>query len=526
MDFSFFTVNNKSGYKTKEIWVKKNEPDLYKSIINYSLQFNFELSFKEKILFYFNLKVERPKCITCGNDVKFRERFDKPYGEFCSLICINTNKDEMLKRQKKTFNQKYSVDFYPEYKEFMEKQKSTKKIKYGDENYNNVEKSKKTKKLKYGNQNYNNIEKQKQTIQIKYGSDNISKSLWYKKQTLKTFKTKYLDLDIKSIEGETVKIKCPKCNNDYNITKQLIYERHKRNYIVCIGCNPIGQSSQSGHELKINEYLTSLNVETVQSYRKLPKKLEIDIFIPSKNLGIEINGVYWHNELFKNNDYHLIKHKLCEDNGITLIQFFEDELLFKDEIVKSIIKNRLGLISNKIYSRKCDIKEVTSKESKLFLEENHIQGNVNSKIKLGLFLNNELVSLMTFSNGRIIMGGNKNQWELTRFCNKKDTSVVGAASKLFKHFLKQYKPSNVISYSDVRLFDGGMYEKLGFEKKTHSKPNYWYVINNLRYYRFNFRKSILIKNGYDKNKTEKEIMFERGIYRIYDCGNIRWEFKL
>ena len=65
-----------------------------------------------------------------------------------------------------------------------------------------------------------------------------------------------------------------------------------------------------------------------------------------------------------------------------------------------------------------------------------------------------------------------------------------------------------------------------FEKKTHSKPNYWYVINNLRFYRFNFRKSILIKNGYDKNKTEKEIMFERGIYRIYDCGNIRWEYKL
>lgn len=144
--------------------------------------------------------------------------------------------------------------------------------------------------------------------------------------------------------------------------------------------------------------------------------------------------MYWHNELFKNNNYHLIKHKLCEDNGITLIQFFEDELLFKDEIVKSIIKNRLGLISNKIYSRKCDIKEITSKESKLFLEENHIQGNVNSKIKLGLFLNNELVSLMTFSNGRVIMGGNKNQWELTRFCNKKDTSVVGARQNFLNIF--------------------------------------------------------------------------------------------
>ena len=83
-----------------------------------------------------------------------------------------------------------------------------------------------------------------------------------------------------------------------------------------------------------------------------------------------------------------------------------------------------------------------------------------------------------------------------------------------------------MSYSDIRLFNGGMYENLGFKKVSQSKPNYWYVINGIRYHRFNFRKSVLVKEGFDRNKTEKEIMFERKIYRIYDCGHIRWEYNI
>jgi hypothetical protein len=71
-----------------------------------------------------------------------------------------------------------------------------------------------------------------------------------------------------------------------------------------------------------------------------------------------------------------------------------------------------------------------------------------------------------------------------------------------------------------------MYKNLGFDKISQSKPNYWYVINDIRHHRFNFRKGILVKQGFDENKTEKEIMLERKIYRIYDCGNIRWENSL
>jgi hypothetical protein len=86
MEFSFFTTDNKSGYKTRECWFSKNYPEVYDEIINYSSKIGLKLSFKEKIWFYFNQLSERPKCITCSEELKFRERFDNPYGEFCGAI--------------------------------------------------------------------------------------------------------------------------------------------------------------------------------------------------------------------------------------------------------------------------------------------------------------------------------------------------------------------------------------------------------------------------------------------------------
>ena len=524
MDFSFFTTDNKSGYKTTEKWLSQNHNELYNSIIEYSTKIPFELNFKEKILFYFRELTERPNCITCSNEIKFRNRFDKPYGEFCSLKCINENKTEMLTRQKKTFNEKYGINFYPEHKDFLIKRDKTKKDRYGDINYNNLEKSKKTKMVRYGDENFVNVEKAKNTCIKKYGSDNYSKSKFFQNQISNTFRLLYPDINILEINDRDLIILCNECKEQYNITKQLLYERYKRGYKCCTHCNPIGNTSRSGHESEISKILENLNIEHECSNRKIISK-ELDIYIPNSNLAIEINGVYWHNELFVSSKYHLEKTNKCNDKNIHLIHLFEDEWLYKKDIVLSIIKNSLKLNKQMIYARKCVIKEVSSNTSKEFLEKNHIQGNVNSKIRIGLFYNNEMVSLMTFSKGRIIMGGKKDEWELTRFCNLLDTNVIGAANKLFQYFLKTYHPEKVISYSDIRLFKGEMYEKLGFTKISQSKPNYWYVINGMRYHRFNFRKSILLKQGYDKDKTERDIMFDRKIYRIYDCGNIKWEFN-
>ena len=254
--------------------------------------------------------------------------------------------------------------------------------------------------------------------------------------------------------------------------------------------------------------------------------MELDIFIPSHNIAIEFDGLYWHSELYKPSNYHLNKTELCEKQGIQLIHIFEDEWLFKKDIVKSRLLNILGLTPNKIYGRKTIIKEVSPKESKEFLNNNHLQGSTNASIKLGLYYNNELVSVMLFNKPRLGIGVTYDGYELSRFCNKLNTSVIGGADKLLKYFIKTYQPKEIISYADRRWSQGNLYEKLGFNFIHNSKPNYFYINQNVREYRFNYRKNILVKQGYDINKTEREIMLDRKIYRIYDCGAKLYKINL
>lgn len=253
---------------------------------------------------------------------------------------------------------------------------------------------------------------------------------------------------------------------------------------------------------------------------------EIDIFLPDLKIGFEYDGLYWHSELSKDKNYHLNKTKGCESQGIHLFHIFEDEWFNKKEIIKSMIKNLIGVTENKIFARKCLIKEVNFNESKDFLNKNHLQGNAPSSVRLGLYYNNELVSLMIFGKSRHFIGNNKNKWELIRFCNKINTTVIGGASKLFTYFLKENQPNEIISYADRRWSKGNLYDKLGFVKYNESKPNYYYIINQRRVYRFNLRKSVLIKKyGCPENMSEQEFCLQQKWYRIYDCGCLCYIWK-
>ena len=179
-----------------------------------------------------------------------------------------------------------------------------------------------------------------------------------------------------------------------------------------------------------------------------------------------------------------------------------------------------GLNEVKIYARKSEIRNVSSSDARKFLNESHIQGFSNGKYAYGLYYNDELVSIMTFGERRINMGGKKIEgfYELVRFCNKLNTNVIGGASKLFKRFINDFNPNEIISYSDKRWSTGQLYDILGFKHDHDSRPNYFYVVGDKRENRFKYRKDRLLKEGFDSDKTEHEIMANRGIYRIYDCG--------
>ena len=116
-------------------------------------------------------------------------------------------------------------------------------------------------------------------------------------------------------------------------------------------------------------------------------------------------------------------------------------------------------------------------------------------------------------------------YEMYRFCNKINTIVVGGFSRLFNYFIKTYNYKEIISYVDRSYFDGGGYLKTGFKMVGKTKPNYHYVVGRRREYRFKYRKDKLIKEGYDPNKTEHEIMLERKTYRIYNSGNLKLKYE-
>lgn len=510
MDFSFFITDNKSGHKTRETWFSKNHPEEYQKILTHTTKLDLK-SFKEKIWFYYHNLTEIPSC-PCGGKSKFSDRFDKGYNDFCSLECANNHKEELVKRQKEAIQKKWGVDFFPQHKDFIKKQKETKKERYGDENYNNVEKMKLTKEELYGDSGYNNSEKNAITRRDTFIS-------LVKQKT----KDRFASYELGS---ENIILNCGICNQDYLIYNNLFNYRTKQKSVLCTICNPTDEKQVSGLELDLINFVSKvIDVETKN--RTILVGKELDVFIPSKNLAIEFNGLYWHSDIYKDKNYHLNKTILCNKKGVNLFHVFEDEWLEKSDIVKSIIKNKLGVWDERVYGRNCEVKVVDKSEEKSFLNTNHIQGFVGSNITYGLYNNGELVSLMSFGGLRKSLGYDTKDgsYEMLRFCNKLNHNVIGGASKLFKHFIKKNNPKQIISYSDMRYFDGSLYEKLGFEFMGDTKPNYFYVINHNRENRFKYRKDVLVKEGFDKSKTESQIMKERGISRIWDCGNKKWLLK-
>lgn len=292
------------------------------------------------------------------------------------------------------------------------------------------------------------------------------------------------------------------------------------------GREGIENNFTSKGQKEILEYVSNLGFNVINNHKKSLGGTEIDIFIPNLNIGFEYNGLFWHSEkMGKDKDYHLNKQILAQKNGIKLFHIFSDEWIRNEEIIKSKIKHILNKDTEKIYARKCIIREISGKEKDGFLKKHHIQGIDKSTYKIGAYYNEELVAVMTFSGLRKVLGSNgeDNTFELVRFASK---NVVGIASRLLKYFIKKYKPNKIISYADKRwtLSGDNLYQKIGFNLVKTTKPNYWYALkDDKRYHRFNFRKDLLVKKGYDTNKTEKQIMGELGYLTVWDCGNYKYE---
>jgi hypothetical protein len=331
------------------------------------------------------------------------------------------------------------------------------------------------------------------------------------------FDNQYLQNNL--IKDIRVKFKCNKCGTTNEISIANGY------LPTCNKC-----SSYKGYSLIEDEITRFIQqnyngVIQLKNRSLLSSRREVDIFLPELNLAFEINGIYWHSEIWgKYREYHLSKTTELLDKGIHLVHIFDYEWLLKKDIIKSIILNKLNKIPNKIYARKCDVRIVKSEDKIMFLDDNHVQSNCISSTNLGLYYKDELVSIMTFGTNRFKRDG---KIELLRFCNKINTNVVGGASKLFKHYVNNYNPSTIITFADRRYSLGKLYPILGFEFNSFTKPSYFYWKSMKVYNRMSFQKHMLKDKleKFDIKLSEYDNMLINGYNRVWDCGNYKFEWK-
>lgn len=513
-----YGVDNPS--KLKEIREKAEKTMLEKYGVKYAMQSD---EVKKCLNEYFLNKygVDNPSKIR-----EIREKAENTMIEKYGVKYALQNED-LKKKLKETNFERYGFEYPIQSSKIIEKFKNTNLNKYGVDNPSKSEeiklKIKKTILEKYNTLNLNSIseisDKIKSTNIIRYGKTHISKSEEYRIKFKITNDINYLTYTNNGIS--LFRCDCNK-HHEFEIHIDNYIRRKESNIPLCTICYPINELKSIKEKEFINFVKLNYKGEVLESYRD---ELEIDLYLPDLKLGFEFNGLYWHSEEYKENNYHLNKTNFFDQKGIRIIHVWEDDWDFKRNIIESQIKNLLKLNTEKIFARNCQVKEINNiKLIREFLNLNHIQGFCTSIVKLGLFHENELISIMLFDQyeGRKKMSNNN--WNLSRFCNRINVSVIGGASKLLNYFIKKYNPERIISYADKDWSSGNLYYKLGFSKIRETKPDYKYIVNNKRLHKSNFKKSNLgIK---DDSITEKQYTKCIGINRIYDCGKIKFELKI
>lgn len=506
--------------KVKDSWILKHNPNFLNEVNDYTAMNEIVADrFVEKLWYYLNGEKNQACCK--NSECKNRPAFIGlivGYLDYCSSKCSNGSLEIKLKKVENNIK-KYGVSNPYQSETIKQKIRDTNLKKYGAKNPMQSDEIKK-KMIE------NSIKKTGKNWALSKGG---SADLVKRENNRKKLEEKYSDLVLLDYSDKKFGI-CTfykkECDHTFEINKWQAHLRKINETEICTICNPIGSFNSTVWQKELAEFLQEEGILFSQNNRTILRPSELDFYIESHKIGIELNGLYWHSVVHKCQTYHLNKTELCEEKGIQLIHIFEDEWLYRKEIVKSRLLSLLGKIKNKIFARKCSIKKLNSKEAGQFLLENHLQGSIPAKINYGLEINGELVSVMTFGNLRRALGSfaKDRNYEMYRFCNKKETVVIGGASKLLNHFIKEHSPISIISYADRRWSTGQLYKSLGFKKIKNTSPNFWCVKGSIREHRFNYtRKKILSKLNQESNLATDDLLNDMGIIKIYDSGNIKFE---
>ena len=466
--------------KQQKMLVLKNiDNHLYDKILELTRYLSDETNLTTRMKFIDDNYNSLIKCRVCNTE---HQRLDDRgnISLYCSGKCYNVDPNK-IKDNWKTVDQKSKMD----------KLRATNKEKYGYE-YNSQRSDVKTILRK------SKLEKNNQ-----YALEKLNDREWLYEQYITNKLTLLQIADELKVFYGTV--------SDY-LRKYDIEIRH---YI-----------NRSSHEIEICSFIQSLNINVIQNSKSILNNIELDVYCPDFNFAIELNGLFWHSSIEYNDkatNRHLNKTNKCRENNILLYHFTDEMWINKTDICKSMIKNKLGL-SNKIYARKCEIKEINIAEYREFCNSNHISGYTNATYKFGLFHNNELVQIISFSKPRF---DKEHEYEIIRLCTKLNMNVIGGASKLYKHFIRLFNPSSIISYADRQYSEGNVYNAFEMNFLYNTDPGYKWSDGHTLHNRMNFQKHKLknVLKIYDEKLSERENMFNNNYKLYWDCGQSVWSYK-
>lgn len=427
----------------------------------------------------------RQYCSTkCANlDPVIREKIEQTsiekYGVKCNLNLEETKKKanannqskESKAKRAKTNVEKYGVENVYASEQVKEKIRQTNLERYG---------------VDYSWQSDNVKEKSKVTSLARYGTEHPQQSDVVKQHTRQLKQSRLQEFMIRNdcISRDEVIQK-------YGFGWTFVIDKINVHPIYCGNIAFIKNSELINIQKysEINHYQSSLFETDVIDYikaiysgkviantRDILKPYELDVYIPDKHIAIECNGPFCHDAEHKNKTYHISKSKACRDKGIRLIHIYEWEWSNYPDKIKQLLNISLGSVS-KIYARQCEVRLIPNQEAKPFNDATHLQGHRNAQVTYGLYYNNELVQLMSFSKTKYNRNLGENEWEIIRGCPGSNNIVVGGVSKLFKHFIEDYTPNKVFSYCDFNKFDGKSYLALGMTFIGYTGPNKWWIID-------------------------------------------------
>lgn len=313
------------------------------------------------------------------------------------------------------------------------------------------------------------------------------------------------------------------CSQGHNYQTVLAYRTMSDS-----GC-PACAKTRSKLEIEVFNFINEITGETQVINNYSDQKIsEIDIFIPSLNIGIEVNGIFWHSSKAgrKDPNVHFKKWLSCKEAGIQLITIWEDDWRNNNVLVKTMLRHKLGLSQqDKIYARNTKIVELPNKFIKSFLAIHHIQSFGLGTLNICLTHNDIPVAVSTW-----LVDTKNNALILDRYATSEN--IIGGFSKILKQgveLAQSYNLSKIITYSDHEVSHGELYKKTGFTIDGMIKPSYYYIWKNGRVHKSNFRKKRFRKDPqlqYIDGFTEKQLAELNGIHKVYDCGKTRWVYNI